>query len=71
MADINTYLNQISASVYGKDVRGAIVNGIKQCYADGVSGATDQQARADIDSLKNNFISDTNFNALWETIKKG
>lgn len=39
MADINTYLDKILSSRYGKDVRQSIHDGIQQCYYD-ASGAT-------------------------------
>ena len=53
MADIETYLDTIANGVYGRDVRAAIVNAIRQCYADGHAGATDDQARQDIATIKN------------------
>lgn len=53
MADIETYLSTIENGVYGRDVRAAIVNAIRQCYADGHAGATDDQARQDIATIKN------------------
>lgn len=53
MADIETYLDTIENGVYGRDVRAAIVNAIRQCYADGKAGATDDQARQDITTIKN------------------
>lgn len=53
MADIETYLSTIENGVYGRDVRAAIVNAIRQCYADGHAGATDDQARQDITAIKN------------------
>lgn len=53
MADIETYLSTIENGVYGRDVRAAIVNAIRQCYADGHAGATDDQARQDITTIKN------------------
>ena len=34
MATIDTYLERISNAIYGKDVRSAIVNAIRQCYDD-------------------------------------
>lgn len=45
MAGIETYLKNILSSVYGKDVRQSIHDGIKQCYYDGQVGATDLEAR--------------------------
>ena len=38
MADINTYLDYILSKVYGKDVRQAIVDSIRQCYEDTSEG---------------------------------
>ena len=51
MAGIETYLEQIENAVFGKDVRRAIHDGIKQCYEDGKAGAIDLEARAEIRSL--------------------
>lgn len=53
MANIGSYLEIIKNGVYGKDVRDAIVKAIRQCYADGKTGATDEQARSDIQVIKN------------------
>lgn len=38
MADIQTYLDYILSKVYGKDVRQAIVDSIRQCYEDTSEG---------------------------------
>lgn len=40
MAAIETYLNNIMRSVYGKDVRQAIRDAIQQCYTDASAGIT-------------------------------
>lgn len=53
MANIESYLDTIKNGVYGKDIKAAIVNAIRQCYADGKAGATDEQARQDILVIKN------------------
>lgn len=45
MAGIADYLKQILSARYGKDVRQAIHNGIRQCYEDGKAGVTDLIAR--------------------------
>ncbi len=45
MADIQTYLEQILKSVYGKDVRQSIHDSIKQCYYDGKVGSVDLTER--------------------------
>lgn len=45
MAGIQDYLNKILSSVYGKDVRQSIHDGIKECYYEGKAGATDLEAR--------------------------
>ncbi len=49
MSKIMEYLNKITSSVYGKDVRQAIHDAIHQCYADGKSGSIDLVARENID----------------------
>lgn len=51
MAGIEEYLNQIKNAIYGKDVRQAIHDGIKQCYKDGKTGAVDLVARQEIAEL--------------------
>lgn len=47
MADssILDFLNIISKARYGREVRGAIVDAISQCYQDGKAGVTDLDAR--------------------------
>lgn len=50
---IQTYLNRILKSVYGKDVRQAIHDAIKQCYEDGKAGKQDLIARENISNLSN------------------
>lgn len=44
MADITELLRNIKTKVYGKDVRQAIHDAIKQCYLDGKAGAVDRSA---------------------------
>ena len=39
MSNIQTFLDKIKSERYGKDVRQAIHDGIKQCYEDGKAGA--------------------------------
>ena len=51
MSDIETNLNKILTSRYGKDVRQAIHDGIHDCYEDGKTGAVDLLARERIDNL--------------------
>lgn len=67
MADIETYLSTIENGVYGRDVRAAIVNAIRQCYADGHAGATDDQARQDISTIKNQ-IGTTDISSLGSSL---
>jgi hypothetical protein len=73
LADIETYLDTIANGVYGRDVRAAIVNAIRQCYADGHAGVTDEQARQDIATIKNKIgtkdISSLG-SSLTEAVKK-
>lgn len=45
MSDIQTLLNLIKTAVYGRDVRQAIHDAIRQCYDDGRAGAIDPTAR--------------------------
>lgn len=45
MADIESLLKKILSAVYGKDVRNAIHDSIKQCYYDGKAGGNDLEAR--------------------------
>lgn len=40
MADINTYIDQISSAIYGEEVRQAIVDALNQCYVDASEGIT-------------------------------
>ena len=51
MSKIIECLNKITAAVYGKDVRQAIVDAIKACYEDGKAGAIDLTAREHITQL--------------------
>lgn len=51
MSNIQEYLKKIKTAVYGKDVRQAIHDAIRQCYDDGRAGAIDLQAREDISDL--------------------
>lgn len=51
MADITELLRNIKTKVYGKDVRQAIHDAIKQCYLDGKAGAVDLLARSRIDTI--------------------
>ena len=53
MSDIETNLNKILTSRYGKDVRQAIHDGIHDCYEDGKAGAVDLIAREQIQSTEN------------------
>ena len=52
MSNITGYLNSIATAVKGKDVRQAIHDAIQQCYYDGKAGATDLQARQDVENLQ-------------------
>ena len=45
MADIESLLKQVLSAVYGKDVRQAIHDSVKQCYYDGKAGGNDLEAR--------------------------
>ena len=49
--DILELLNIIANAVYGRDVRQAIIDAIRQCYADGKAGVNDLQARQLIESV--------------------
>ncbi len=40
MSKIDTFLQQILAAVYGRDVRGSIHDAIEQCYTDVTNGVT-------------------------------
>ena len=51
MAVISDYLNKILSAVYGKDVRQAICDALRQCYEDGNAGSIDLSAREKIDLL--------------------
>lgn len=53
MSDIETNLQKILSSVYGKDVRQAIHDSIHDCYEDGQVGATDLVARERISTILN------------------
>lgn len=70
-ADITTYLKSIRQARYGKDVREAIASGIETCYNDGKTGATDLQAREDIIELRDNFMTQDQFDTFWDDITKG
>lgn len=50
-SNIEQNLNKILSSIYGKDVRQAIHDGIHDCYEDGKAGAVDLVARERIDNL--------------------
>lgn len=56
MSTISEYLKQILSARYGKDVRQAIHDGIKQCYDDGRSGSIDLMARNQIEALNKSMI---------------
>ena len=67
MSDIETNLNKILTSRYGKDVRQAIHDGIHDCYEDGKAGSVDLIAREQIRSTENtlsaqiaNLVSNNN-----------
>jgi len=49
--DILELLNQIANAIYGRDVRQAIIDAIRQCYEDGKAGVNDLQARTLIESV--------------------
>ena len=49
---ITELLNQIKSAVYGKDVRAAIHDSIRQCYDDGKAGSIDITAREFCEELK-------------------
>ena len=46
MSSIDTYLEQIKQAVYGKDVRDAIYNSIKECYDDTTTSTTKADSAA-------------------------
>lgn len=71
MADIITLLQSIRQARYGKDVREAIASGIETCYEDGKTGATDLQAREDIIALRDDFMTQEQFDTFWDGIMKG
>ena len=54
MSNIQGYLDKIKNARFGKDVRNAILNAIRQCYEDGKAGAIDLVAREEIEELKAN-----------------
>lgn len=47
MSKISEYLNKIKTAIYGREVRDAIHDSIKECYADVTSGATLANAASD------------------------
>ncbi len=49
---VYTMKEGVQQGIYGRDVRQAIHDGIKQCYADAVSGTIDATAREGLDKLK-------------------
>ena len=55
MSQIQTYLNKIKNAIYGKDVRQAIHDGIRQCYEDGKSGQLDLIAREGVAEIKADY----------------
>lgn len=57
MAGIEDYLNRIRTAIYGKDVRQAIHDGIRQCYYDGKAGTTDLEARQRLNTAESNIDS--------------
>lgn len=59
---IQTYLDKIKNAIYGKDVRQAIHDGIRQCYEDGKAGQLDLIARDGVAQLSNhNLLLNGNF----------
>lgn len=50
MSKIETFLEQIRKSRYGKDVRQSIHDAIQQCYYDGKAGSIDLEARESIET---------------------
>lgn len=53
-SNIEEYLKLVIEAVYGKDVRQAIYDSIKQCYADGKAGSIDLIARQSLSELSSN-----------------
>ena len=54
MGNIGDCLNNIKNAVFGKDVRNAIYNGIKQCYDDAIAnGHTDMEVAQARNMYKN------------------
>lgn len=51
MANILDILNEIGTAIYGRDVRQAIIDAIRQCYEDGKAGVNDLQARTLIEAV--------------------
>lgn len=52
MATVEENLKLIKNAVYGKDVRNAIHDSIKQCYEEGRAGSADLEARDAIEELR-------------------
>lgn len=63
MSDIETNLQKIQESVYGKDVRQAIHDAIHDCYEDGRAGGTDLIARERINEV-NQTLSESIANVV-------
>lgn len=63
------YLEKILSARYGKDVRQAIHDGIKQCYYDGKAGSIDMAARESIEKLNADFeeLSESGITQTTET----
>ena len=54
---IQTYLDKIKNAIYGKDVRQAIHDSIRQCYEDGKAGELDLLAREGVAEIKSNIAN--------------
>lgn len=67
MSDIESNLNKILTSVYGKDVRQAIHDSIHDCYEDGKAGSTDLIAREQISEFVNSDGRTRNETVLLES----
>lgn len=52
MANIADYLKKILSAVYGRDVRQAIHDAIRQCYEDGKAGSIDLTAREEVAAVR-------------------
>ena len=70
-SEIETYLNIILSARYGKDMRQAIHDAIKQVYLDGKAGAVDMVARSRLNALVASMAGSPGETVLWEGTAAG